>query len=380
MLTLIFVFTLFFLSTYLFQDREPSPLPYSLSALPVSLQYAWDSNIQYIYSAFAGLSSISLSTDDIKMFFRSIFTSAMILFSGSSVVHGANSPGCGKDLPRVQEPGGSYSTNITTKDGRERSYIIHIPSNYDKNEPVPVIFSFHGRTRTAKSQEKLSQFSNEEYNPNAIAVYPQGIKNQWQGDPSSQGIDDISFTLQMLDHFEDRYCIDRTRVYAAGKSNGGGLTNRLACDPTASKRFAAFAPVAGAYYQNVTEDNCRPNTVKIQCNPARTPIPMLAFHGTADETIPYTGGGRRGRCLPSVPHFVREWASRDDLGGKNETTTTNGGKVEVSRFGDHGEVVHYRIEGLGHAWPSTEPNSDNPDGTYVDATPIIMGFFDQWTL
>lgn len=206
------------------------------------------------------------------------------------------------------------------------------------------------------------------------------VQNQWQGDPNSQGINDISFTLQMLDHFEDHYCIDRTRVYAAGKSNGGGLTNLLACDPTASKRFAAFAPVAGAYYQNVTEDNCRPNTVKIQCNPGRTPIPMLAFHGTADETIQYAGGGRRGKCLPSVPHFVREWAGRDDLGGKNETTTADGGKVEVSRFGDHGEVVHYRIEGLGHAWPSTEPNSDNPAGTYVDATPLIMGFFDQWTL
>lgn len=207
------------------------------------------------------------------------------------------------------------------------------------------------------------------------------MQNQWQGDPKSQGINDISFTLQMLDHFEDRYCIDRTRVYAAGKSNGGGLTNLLACDPAASKRFAAFAPVAGAHYQNVTEDKCKPNTVKFHCNPARAPIPMLAFHGTADETISYTGGGRRGKCLPSIPHFVREWARRDDLADKNETTTTtDSGKVEVSRFGDHGEVVHYRIEGLGHAWPSTEPNSDNPDGTYVDATPIIMGFFDQWTL
>lgn len=174
MLTFIFVYTLFFLSTFLLQARGPSS--YSLLASPVSLQYAWDSSMQYIYTSLAGLSGISLSTDDFKMLFRSIFTSAMILFSGSSVVHGASSPGCGKNLPRVQEPGGSYSTNITTKDGRERSYIIHIPSNYDKNKPVPVIFSFHGRTRTAKSQEKLSQFSNEEYNPDAIAVYPQGIK------------------------------------------------------------------------------------------------------------------------------------------------------------------------------------------------------------
>lgn len=186
--------------------------------------------------------------------------------------------------------------------------------------------------------------------------------------------------MQLLDHFEDRYCIDSSRVYAAGKSNGGGLANLLACDPIASQRIAAFAPVAGAFYQNVTEEDCKPNTVKIKCHPGRTPIPVIVFHGTADETIQYTGGGRRGKCLPSIPHFVREWARRDDLGGRNETQGLHGGKVQETTFGEHGEVVHYRIEGLGHAWPSTGANRDNPGGTYMDATPIIMGFFDRWTL
>lgn len=87
-----------------------------------------------------------------------------------------NSPGCDKPLPKAQEPGKSHNvTDFTTEDGRKRSYIVHIPSNYDQSKAVPLIFSFHGRHKTAGGQEDLSQFSNEDWNPDAIAVYPQGI-------------------------------------------------------------------------------------------------------------------------------------------------------------------------------------------------------------
>jgi poly(3-hydroxybutyrate) depolymerase len=87
------------------------------------------------------------------------------------------SKGCGKDLPAAQTPPGrpSHQTDFTQNDGTHRTYLVHIPSNYDKNTPVSLIFSFHGRGKKSSEQEGLSQFSNETWNPNAIAVYPQGI-------------------------------------------------------------------------------------------------------------------------------------------------------------------------------------------------------------
>jgi poly(3-hydroxybutyrate) depolymerase len=90
----------------------------------------------------------------------------------------AKSAGCGKDLPAAQSPPGaaSHQTDFTQNDGTARTYLIHIPSNYDKNTSVPLIFSFHGRGKNSSEQEGLSQFSNENWNPNGIAVYPQGIK------------------------------------------------------------------------------------------------------------------------------------------------------------------------------------------------------------
>lgn len=100
-----------------------------------------------------------------------------LLLSGAvtlGIAAAERSAGCGKSLPEAITPGETHMANFTSN-GTVRSYRIHLPSNYDDNNAVPVIFSFHGRSKTAKGQEDLSQFSNEKWNPNAIAIYPQGI-------------------------------------------------------------------------------------------------------------------------------------------------------------------------------------------------------------
>lgn len=85
------------------------------------------------------------------------------------------SPGCGKHIPPGHSPGDSYRANMISDDGRNRSYLIHLPSNYTTNRPAPVVIAFHGRGKDPEYMEKLSQFSNEDFNPDAIAVYPQAI-------------------------------------------------------------------------------------------------------------------------------------------------------------------------------------------------------------
>jgi poly(3-hydroxybutyrate) depolymerase len=186
----------------------------------------------------------------------------------------------------------------------------------------------------------------------------------------------------MISHFQERYCLDPTRIYAAGKSNGGSLTNLLACDPHLSTQIAAFAPISGAFY--IPSGSCPATTITIPYNLGRNPIPISEFHGSKDKTIPYWGGGRRGECLPSIPHLVREWSKRDGYGLGNKTTEMYGGKVQRYEYGEAagrlGIVTHYLTDGLGHDWPSRGPNDDNRKGTYYDATPIIMDFFNKYTL
>ena len=180
------------------------------------------------------------------------------------------------------------------------------------------------------------------------------------------------------------YCIDKRRIYATGKSDGAGFDNVLACDPLLSRRIAAFAPVSGAFYVDTLP--CKPSTVTIPCNPGRDNIPMLEFHGGIDATIRYGGGKRKGECLPSIPHWIQEWALRDNLGLENSTSDLSTDSF-VIMFGEgerEGLVTHVFDPNIGHDWPSTVPNSDSElDGDPVasfNATPIIMAFFENHRL
>jgi poly(3-hydroxybutyrate) depolymerase len=115
----------------------------------------------------------------------------------------------------------------------------------------------------------------------------------------------------------------------------------LACDGSMSQRIAAFAPVSGAFYITESGKACKPETMELRpCSPGRADVPVLAFHGLADDTIPYEGGPRKGECLPAIPHWVQAWAERDGLGTGNETSAVPGAAEGSS-------AVRYEFGGAG---------------------------------
>ena len=75
-------------------------------------------------------------------------------------------------------------------------------------------------------------------------------------------------------YMSDTYCINIHRIYATGKSNGGGFVNVLACSREHGNMFAAFAPIIGAFYSDANDQN--------QCHPSRSHTPMLEIRGYLD--------------------------------------------------------------------------------------------------
>ncbi|MEU8658679.1 alpha/beta hydrolase family esterase [Actinoplanes philippinensis] len=154
-----------------------------------------------------------------------------------------------------------------------------------------------------------------------------------------------------------------TRTIVSGgltcKSNGGGFAGVLAC--RLSGRIAASAQVSGAFYPQ--GGVCEP----------RRPIPVLEIHGSADTTIPYDGS--TAKSLPPIPSWLAGWAARNRCAGGPVTSTP------VTTVTRHvwrrcaAAVEHYRIDGLGHDWPSTTPNPDSDVPSVLDATPLIWKFF-----
>ena len=181
---------------------------------------------------------------------------------------------------------------------------------------------------------------------------------------------DKIFTTELLTHLTEEYCIDDTRIYANGKSNGGGFVGSLACSLGHGGDFAAFSAVVGAFYKQALPDSV--------CRPTRTPSPILEFHGTDDRRANYSGtDDARGGPLPAIQDWLAQWAIRDGCPNPptNVTNDSHGGQVQYGTYSCNGVqdiVQHYRIDGMGHVWPKASK------GNHIEATPLIIDFFNSF--
>lgn len=189
----------------------------------------------------------------------------------------------------------------------------------------------------------------------------------------------MTFTLELLDHLQARYCVDPARLYASGQSNGGGFTGMLACDATASARIAAFAPVSGAFYLVRGTNHLPP------CSPARPVIPILELHGAIDQTILYDGGSnKRGDAnTTSIPAWVDDWAQRDGFSVDDKVVgSLCSGEKTVATENWKDTVVHYKYANIGHDWMSADGHGGKTNATCAaaDATRVVVDFFKKWSL
>jgi polyhydroxybutyrate depolymerase len=263
------------------------------------------------------------------------------------------SAGCGKDPPA--RPGRAVDLKVPADPAlaagaSRRGYRVHVPTGYRPRRPLPAVLFFHGNGGSAADMDAESGLSELADRRGFLAVYPQGLavgagKPFWAGAGRVDlGVDDLRFTADLLDHLQERLCVDPARVHAGGFSAGGGVTAWIACE--LAGRVAAVATVSGALF---TEPG--------DCRPAR-PVPVLAVHGTNDEVVPYGGFGPSPGWplrLPSLPAWLAGWAARDgctvDAAVFLDTREVTGARWSGCRAG--AEVVHYRVNGGGHQAPRT---------------------------
>lgn len=289
-----------------------------------------------------------------------------IAIAGALVAPGiaAAEPGCGR--PATSGP------QTIDSGGRERSFQLSLPAGYDGTREWPVVLAFHGRGNTGAGTEAFSKLSTLP----AIVAYPDGVvgtgdgdRRAWQGAPyAAPGVDDVAFTTDLLDRLEASLCVDPDRVYATGKSNGGGFTALLAC--RLAGRIAAIAPVAAAFYPGTGEG----------CTPTR-PVPVIELHGTGDATIPYAGDAERG--LPAVPDWVVGWAERNGCHAIPRPTRIEP-DVTVTRYlgcAGGAQVEHVAVDGGGHTWPGADSYSGGGYTTQtIEAHELIWEFVSRFQL
>jgi polyhydroxybutyrate depolymerase len=241
--------------------------------------------------------------------------------------------------------------------GTPRSYIVYVPTTYDPDEPAPFVYALHGRPHNGAGFAYLFDFNRVAEENGFIAVYPDGVNEEWNYNldlvPGLEDahVNDVEFLDVLIDDLALDLNIDRTRLYVTGFSNGGFMTQRLACTP--DHPFAAFA-IVGA--------TITPEIARI-CDDA--PLrPIMLIHGTHDASVPWDGFVSNGYVVSeSVPDTIRFWGIRNQCDPQQITyrllpLTQDSATTVVFDYtigGCAAAMRYYVIENGGHNLPGV-PN------------------------
>lgn len=264
-----------------------------------------------------------------------------------------------------------------THDEIQRTYILYVPENYTGNDPVPLVFNFHGFTSNATEQMWYGDFRSIADTAGFLVVHPQGTllngNAHWNvgGWTGGSTIDDVGFTQALIDTIAAEYNINLDRVYATGMSNGGFMSFLLACQ--LSNKIAAIASVTGSMTPETFND----------CDPQH-PMPVLQIHGTIDAVVPYNGAN----FTKPISDALAYWVDYNHCDPNAITTdipnsvVADGSTVNhtVYNDGNNGTTVeHFKVTGGGHTWPGTffAVAGTNYD---IDASFEIWKFFSRYDI
>jgi polyhydroxybutyrate depolymerase len=210
--------------------------------------------------------------------------------------------------------------------GDERPAEVDIPTDYDPTASHPLVIVLHGFGTDGVTETGYLQLFDFVDEKQFVLIFPDGTLNDnddrfWNAtqaccDPGNT-VDDVGYLSGLIEEAKATYNIDPKRVYLIGHSNGGFMSFRMACE--ASELITAIVSLAGSTFDDPAD-----------CQPATTPVSVLAVHGTADATIPYEGRtsepDREIFGFPGAVETVERFAS---AGGCDTNSPTDEGSVDL---------------------------------------------------
>lgn len=340
-------------------------------------------------------------------------TSAGAAVHPSTVAAGAPVPSAGCRI--APGPAVTNQQQNMTIEGASRFYLLTTPApstpsptpsgrtssvTSGSSIPRPLVVDFHGLAEGATLHAQTSQFGALGQKDGFVAVFPNGTGSpvQWKVTDQAPTNPDLEFVTALLKQVESSQCIDTSRVYASGFSDGSFMVSLLAC--TMSNTFAAIGAVSGLQLPK-------------PCHTTRR-VPVITFHGTADPILYFNGGigtgllnslfGQGGSTSsstssttttttrparlhgPGVPATVQGWAVKD---GCNPTPTDTrwSSQVILRTYAcpPKTSVTFYIILGGGHAWPGSTISQSISKITgfttfQINATTTMWSFFQRFRL
>jgi polyhydroxybutyrate depolymerase len=218
--------------------------------------------------------------------------------------------------------------------GLERSFISYIPANYDSRKAYPIIFAFHGRTNS--NAQVRQYFGLEAAMPEAIILYPSGLKNSQGFSWANQGDDgnalrDYALFDELLRITSFYYCVNTSRVFVVGHSLGAYFANSVACARAGVVR--AVASLAGG----------------LQTSQCHSSVASLLFHNPNDNLVAISEGEKARDIFMAADGVSRQGVAANGVLAEFNCTWYLGNTPVV--WCPHGFSTSYDGSYYPHTWP-----------------------------
>ena len=215
----------------------------------------------------------------------------------------------------------------------DRRSLVMLPRDYDPNKSYRIVLGFHGNGQSPEDfawmAERVCSFE-----PQCIAVVPEGYKRSWNLGVEESTADDVAFVTDLVGELSTRYPLT-SHFFAIGHSNGSGLVHVLATETSLLRGIAGF----GSMLIEGREPSAGTSSVSV-----------LQVHGMDDDVIPYNGGDSPvGLRFVPVEQSAALWAGVNDCDASTSQALDNGGLIlSFEGCADNHRVLHYGLADQGH--------------------------------
>ncbi|MBV8554449.1 MAG: PHB depolymerase family esterase [Planctomycetaceae bacterium] len=222
-------------------------------------------------------------------------------------------------IPMVAAPSFAQETERVVKTYRarpgilgsvDRKYVVHLPSNYNPAEKLPLVMVLHGCLQqgggplpfidTIELDSKFDEVADRE---RFIVVYPNHKLDVirpsvpfcwewWIDDNIHEGRGEVADLAEIVKEVQHDYQVDPNRIHIAGLSSGGAMT--VAALVAYSEIFASGSPTAGMPYSETAlnyqthmykpvEEIARAMTAEM--GPHKRPVPIFIIQSEDDQVV-----------------------------------------------------------------------------------------------
>jgi polyhydroxybutyrate depolymerase len=307
------------------------------------------------YSSLRGYALARMSREEMILMHQFFVYSVIAL-----VLSGFSSFAC------AATPAGHEARTIS-EGGIERLYLLHVPKQYERAKPMPLVLMLHGFGGTAANAIRETGWSAKADREGFIVVYPQATRPDESAKPnlrnngtawndgsgrfhsSERKIDDVAYIRAVIERTKKELSIDAKRVFVTGFSNGGSMTFRIG--NTLADIVTAIAPVASASWADTLQPARKISMLYITgandpLNPLEGGVPRLAFKKKSEDRT----------AKHPVNTQIAQWVSALGLpSAAVKDETVNGVRRQTFAAAKEAPQVEFiTVDGLGHIWAGGE--------------------------